>query len=177
MINNNNLYEIGRVKKVHSVHGEINIELINDTIDISDDIQFIFLEIDGGLVPFSVISYDLRIRSIIFDLQEIQSKEKAQSYVDSLVFIDKEDIIAGDISEPDPMLQYTGFILCDTKRGVLGRIENLIEYPDNPVFEIIIDDIQVLIPAKKDIIQSVDYEKNTLLMNIPEGLIDLYLEP
>ncbi|MEA3444125.1 MAG: hypothetical protein U9R19_05295 [Bacteroidota bacterium] len=176
MIDINNFEEIGIIRKVYGVHGDINIEIQNKQISFKDNIEFLFIEIDGGLVPFSVIDIEIRNSAAIAEFGEIKSKNEAEKYVGLKIFISKKDINFVDKANNTSMAIYIGYMISDIKHGNLAIINNLIEYPNNPQFEIIIDDIAVMIPATIDLIETIDNENKIIKMNLPEGLIDIYLE-
>lgn len=175
-IGKNDFTEIGKVRKAFGVNGAISIDLVNDKQSIADEAEFLFLEIDGGLVPFSINEFELRGNSIVVELNEIASKEQAGNFTGCIVFFSNEDISHAGGAEEHPMQSFVGYQISDKQKGLLSEISDLIEYPNNPVFEIIINGISVMIPAREELMESVDHESKVLYLNLPEGLIDIYLE-
>ncbi|MFA5816417.1 MAG: hypothetical protein WC865_12430, partial [Bacteroidales bacterium] len=47
-------FEAGRVVKVHGVNGKLVIRMNRPVGDVLDFPEWLFIRIDGGLVPFSV---------------------------------------------------------------------------------------------------------------------------
>ena len=51
----------------------------------------------------------------------------------------------------------------------------MIEYPAQPLFQIVKNGVEVLVPVIDEVIQKVDREQKILYISAPKGLIDLYL--
>ena len=64
----------------------------------------------------------------------------------------------------------------EQQRGSLGEIQAVIEIQNNPLIELLINEKEVLIPLQEDFIVHIDWKKRELTMQLPEGLIELYLE-
>lgn len=82
------------------------------------------------------------------------------------------------LSEKDALLSdnsLEGFILEDTRSDFKGKIESITETAGQVLAFLLINDQDVIIPLNPDLIRSVDRKKKTLRMEIPEGLLDIYL--
>jgi len=51
----------------------------------------------------------------------------------------------------------------------------VLEYPNQALFQVFRDGKEILIPIQDEIITAVNREKKQILIDAPEGLIDLYL--
>ena len=58
---------------------------------------------------------------------------------------------------------------------IIGILEQVIEYPAQPLFQIMKNGVEVLIPVIDEVIDKVDRENKTIYINAPNGLIELYL--
>jgi 16S rRNA processing protein RimM len=67
------------------------------------------------------------------------------------------------------------FDVVDHQKGDIGKIVNILDYPNNPIMEIEHDHKQILVPIKDEIIVKVDRDQKKMFIHAPEGLIDLYL--
>jgi len=68
------------------------------------------------------------------------------------------------------------FLLIDTDFGEIGKIKQILEYPNQALFQTFYGDKEVLIPINDRSIQKVDREKKEIHLNLPEGLLDIYIE-
>ncbi len=65
----------------------------------------------------------------------------------------------------------------DQNYGDLGPISAVLEYPNQAVLQVFVDQKEVLIPISNEIIINVDREANKMTVKAPEGLLDVYLKP
>ncbi|MBE0652901.1 MAG: 16S rRNA processing protein RimM, partial [Bacteroidales bacterium] len=68
------------------------------------------------------------------------------------------------------------FVLIDESFGEIGKIAQILEYPNQALFQIFYKEKEVLIPINDRFIVSVDREKKEIKMNLPDGLIQVYTE-
>ena len=69
-----------------------------------------------------------------------------------------------------------GFDIEDQNRGNIGTIADIVESNTNPIFKIDHPNgEEVLLPVADEFIVNVDKENQKIIVNCPEGLIDLYL--
>ncbi len=68
-----------------------------------------------------------------------------------------------------------GFSIHDTEKGRIGIITSINDRSAQPLFVIDADGKEVLIPMIDEFIQKVDRTKKEIILQIPQGLIDLYL--
>jgi len=69
-----------------------------------------------------------------------------------------------------------GFKVIDDVHGEIGEITNILEMPQQLIFEIHKVKKEILIPANENIIYKIDSNKKIVFINTPEGLIDIYLD-
>ena len=72
--------------------------------------------------------------------------------------------------------EITGFSIVDENHGNIGQIQQVLEYPNQAVFQVFSNEKEVLIPISNEIIKLVDREKKQIKIKAPEGLIEIYLE-
>ena len=68
-----------------------------------------------------------------------------------------------------------GFKAEDQRLGDIGVIAGINDTSSQALFEIKKGDIEILVPMIDDFIIKVDRENKTIVLNTPEGLVDLYL--
>lgn len=70
-----------------------------------------------------------------------------------------------------------GFIAVDETLGELGEIIEVNEYPQQFVATVNYQNKEILFPLNEDFIVEIDDEENILTLDLPEGLLDIYLNP
>jgi 16S rRNA processing protein RimM len=175
MIEKEKCRHIGVVSKAHGVEGEVNIKLLNNVE--ADDVnpEFFFLELDGALVPFYVMSIrDRGDGSLLVGFEDVDNEPAARRLLDVKVWIDDADY--APLMAEDGMVHSTmliGFKVEDTLHGVLGVIVELRDPERNPLFVIEGAAGEILIPVADEFMTGLDADKKVLYITTPDGLIDL----
>ena len=71
--------------------------------------------------------------------------------------------------------EVVGFRVIDEEKGDIGTLQQVIDYPAQPLFQIMKNGVEILVPVIDQVIRRVDREQKTLYIAAPNGLIDLYL--
>lgn len=174
MIEEKNLFEIGKILKPHGVKGEVTV-LFNKPEFADSESNYYFLFLDGMYVPFYVESFlfnsDVTAR---VKLQRVDSIEKASTYSNVLVFLPKELVIESEQEETfdSEWDQFIGYTVFDEDSSSIGIIREVDSSTINVLFVIDRGDEEILIPATTDFIVEIDSKKKQLYMKLPEGLLD-----
>lgn len=168
-------FYIGYITKTKGLKGEVQVYFEYD--ELADlKLDSVFAEINGKLVPFFIASYKLQNNQTgNFYFDDIDSIEKAEALVRKKLYLpnsskpqrDEDEFLITDLK---------GFIAHDEKAGELGEIIEIHEYPQQFVAVVPYKNKEVLFPLNDDLIVEIDDENGILYVNLPEGLIDLYLE-
>ncbi|RZJ63135.1 MAG: 16S rRNA processing protein RimM, partial [Flavobacterium sp.] len=69
-----------------------------------------------------------------------------------------------------------GFDVEDKRLGIVGKIVSVNDIAAQPLFEVLKDNvIEILIPMIDHFIVKVDRKNKVIKMDLPEGLIEMYL--
>ena len=169
--------EVGYIQKPHGIKGEVIFMFNRDFEETFEEIDFLFIEVDGGLVPFFIADDGFRFRndeSAICKFDDVNSQEKAKELVGCKVFVTNEEVIESDHLEVNSVL--IGMKAIDLKFGEIGIISRVDDYSGNLVITVDYLRSEVLIPLSDEIITSVNEEKREIHLDCPNGLIDIYLE-
>ena len=69
-----------------------------------------------------------------------------------------------------------GFTAIDENEGELGKITAINEYPQQLIATVNYKSCEVLFPLNEEIIKGIDVVTGTLFIDLPEGLLDIYLD-
>ena len=70
-----------------------------------------------------------------------------------------------------------GFEVFDEQFGLVGIASDVFDRPMQPVLRVMRDKTEILLPLPQGAVQKVDRAKKQLHLRVPEGLIELYLQP
>lgn len=172
-MNKIHLTEVGKVLRSHGVNGEVQV-LWDDSFDpIGKKIESVFLLIEGIPIPFGVISIRSKGESSsIVKLVEMETAEMATEFVGTPILVPKSK---HTIQEQELYLDdLIGYTIISTLGTQLGIIRDLQDFSGNTLF--IVEDSagqELLIPAVPELIDDLNEETHTLVMQIPKGLTDL----
>ena len=172
MIKKEDVFKIGQFAKPHGIKGEITLLTTSDVFDDSDD-PFIVCEFEGILVPFFIEEYRYKSDSaILVKLENIDSELQAREFSNLEVYYPL-DAAVGDLVGDMTWDSFVGYVVTDTKLGVLGPITMVDESTINVLLQVNYKGNEILIPAAEELILGVDHDKKLLEVALPDGLLDL----
>lgn len=141
-----------------------------------EDMESVFIEIKGELVPYFIEEINIQKQSrAIVQLEEVDSMEKAQALVGSALYLPLDSL---EELEEDQFYYHEiqGFQVIDQNLGPLGIIREVYSVATQNLIALDHKGVEVLIPIVDTIVLKADRENNVVLVNLPEGLIDVYTE-
>jgi 16S rRNA processing protein RimM len=171
----NQFVEIGTIQRTHGINGELQIQW-SDNINLSNEFpESVFIEIDGIPIPFFIASMRAKgVDKALIKFDDVDDIESASDLENLRLFLPEEDI-----EENQDLLfkDLIGYTIVSDQKQIIGTITDYQEYQSNSVFTVIhASKVELLIPATDELIVEINEETKTLVMQIPEGLLDLYLE-
>jgi 16S rRNA processing protein RimM len=105
-------------------------------------------------------------------LQDIDSPEAAQELVNHDVFISKADLPQLPDKEFYPH-EIVGYTIYNQDKVEIGKVKDILQKPEQPLFQVLHQGKELLIPLAMELILEISKEKRTITIDLPEGLIDL----
>lgn len=176
-INKDDCVEVGYIQKSHGLKGEVVLVFDNEFEETIEEVDFLFVEIDGGLVPFFITEEGIRFRaddSAICGFELVDTQIKAKEMIGSKVYVFSHEIIESENPEVESTL--IGLRVYDAKFGEIGLVSRVDDFSGNLVITVNHLRAEVMIPLSDAIITSIDDEKREMFLNCPNGLIEIYLE-
>ncbi|HKK60857.1 MAG TPA: ribosome maturation factor RimM [Salinivirga sp.] len=160
----------GTITKTHGVDGKVVISTDND-LETKDFREPIFINIDGLLVPFFVVTIDTKGRNqYILTLELVEDVDEASTLIGLDVYLSAADDV---FSESIEMSQLDGLNVIDQQKGEIGRIKRIDEVAGNYLLVIDNGNDEVLIPFSEDFIVEILPEEHYILLQLPDGLLEL----
>lgn len=168
-------YELGYVTRTHGLNGEVQVFLDVDDPEIYLDLESVFLEIKGQLVPYFVEDMALHKSGAIMKFEEVDTVEAAEKLKGLPIFLPLSEL--PELEEGQFYFHdIIGFTVVDAEKGALGTVREVLT---SSVQDLLLMDYQgaeVLIPIVDSIVVGVDHEAKQVNTQLPEGLLELYLE-
>ncbi|MCJ0741521.1 ribosome maturation factor RimM [Pedobacter montanisoli] len=171
----NEAFYIGYITKTKGLKGEAQIFFEFENYD-ELDLEVLFLEINSKLVPFFVDQHKLYPNNTgLFLFEGIDNIDKVKDLVKKRVYLPLNKMPARDEDE----FYYTdlvNYMAVDESLGELGEIIAVNEYPQQFVATVVYQEKEVLFPLNEDFIVEIDEQEKILHLDLPEGLLDIYLQ-
>lgn len=168
-------FYLGKIVKKHSFKGEVVIKLDTDEPELYRNMESVFVDLGGNLVPFFIEKSSLSKRTMLrVKFEDLNTEEEADSIMKSGIYL-PIDLLPKLEGDKFYFHEVIGFKIVDVNFGEVGTLVNINDSAAQPLFEIERGDQEVFIPMIDDFIKKVDRENNQIQVETPEGLIDLYL--
>jgi 16S rRNA processing protein RimM len=137
------------------------------------DLDSAFVEVKGTLVPYFFHIDNINGNKAVATFEEVTPEEVgALAGHDLYLPLERLPKLTGNKFY---FHEVKGFRVVDEEQGDIGTIVDVIEYPAQPIFQIMNGDVEILIPIIDPVIKKVDREGKTIYIVAPNGLIDLYM--
>ncbi len=170
-------FYLGKIVKKYSFKGELLAKLDTDEPDLYDNIDSIFIDLRGNLVPFFIESSQLHKSDLLrLKFEDVDTEADADALLKTELYLPLEFLpkLEGDKFYFHEVI---GFTVKDKKYGVVGVIKSINDSTAQALFIIDRDGTEILIPMNDEFIEKIDRANKTVFVNTPEGLIDLYINP
>ena len=168
-------FYLGKIAKKFSFKGEVLIYLDTDEPELYEDMESIFVEFNKNLIPFFIENSSLHKNDFLrVKFEDVDNEEQA------------EEIINCEVYLPISMLpklegnkfyfhEVIGFEIEDKRLGVFGKIVSINDSSAQPLFEVVNGSVEILVPMIDQFLVKIDRENKKVIMDLPEGLVEMYL--
>ncbi|MFR9649714.1 MAG: 16S rRNA processing protein RimM [Rikenellaceae bacterium] len=163
---------VAKVGRLYGSKGELSLNLNSNFPREFSLATPLFVVLDGLTVPLYCEEFVRRgVNGANVQFADIDSERRAIELVGSDLYMQQGEQDFAEQSQIVDMDSLIGFtVRVESMEGELTAY-----YPSemNPLFEVLIDGREVLIPAQEEFIESVDIEGREISFNLPEGLMEL----
>jgi 16S rRNA processing protein RimM len=168
-------FYLGKIAKKFSFKGEVLIYLDTDEPELYENMESVFVDFNKNLVPFFIENSNLHKNDFLrTQFEDMYNEEEA------------DRIIGCDVYLPLSMLpklegnkfyfhEVIGFEIEDQRLGVFGKIVSINDTSAQPLFEVINGNVEILVPMIDQFLVQIDRENKKVIMDLPEGLVEMYL--
>ncbi len=173
-MNREDYYELGYIAKPVGLNGELAVILDVDEIEDYADLESVFIEINGDLIPYLVKEVKFKGNKTSFILEDINSIEKAEKLRGRKLYLPVEELPDLD-ADSYYLHELIGYQVFDYKKGYIGEVKLIYNLPTQDLLAVDVQGTEVMIPTHEDIMIEVKKEEKKIDVQLPEGLLEIYL--
>ncbi|MDR0660483.1 MAG: ribosome maturation factor RimM [Prevotellaceae bacterium] len=169
------LRQIGDVLKTFGTNGELIVKIREDIPQtILKNREPVFIYMDGLSVPFYMKAVEPKgVNKLVVVFEDMETETLATELIGKQVYMVSKKSDIQPNGEFDVLI---GFVAIDERHGELGMVKEIMDIPGNPCLVVNKQEQEVIIPLNEDLIISIDTQKQQIHLDIPDGLLDLFLE-
>jgi len=169
-------FYLGKIVKKYSFKGELLAKLDTDQPDIYENLDAIFIEVNGTLIPFFIQKSQLHKSDLLrLKFDDVTNEADADALMKCDLYLPL-DLLPKLDGKKFYFHEIIGYQFNDENFGSVGTVKGVNDSTSQALFEVDREGIEILIPMNDDFIISLDREAKTITVNTPPGLIELYLE-
>ena len=172
-------FYLGKIAKKFSFKGEVIIYLDTDEPELYENMESVFVEIGKTLVPFFIEHSSLHKNDFLrVRFEDVNDEAEAEAILNYPVYLPLSMLpkLSGNKFYFHEVI---GFEVEDQRLGVVGIIQSINDSSAQPLFEVLKSDAfsekEILIPMIDQFLVKIDRANKKVVMNLPEGLIEMYL--
>lgn len=167
---------VGKTRKTHGVKGGVKLAIEEKFIEDVLQVEVAFLKMQGKFLPYFIEKFEYT-NNLIVRFEDINSPEEAHPVTSKEFYIRSSDIKQQEtITYREGNLAFgklIGYTIHDKVVGVVGKIVDIHEFPQQEMAEVDVQGKEVFIPLNEQLILSSDDHQQIVQMQLPEGLLDL----
>lgn len=165
---------LGKVAKKFSFKGEVLVWLDTDEPELYENLESVFVELNNHLVPFFIERSSLHKNDFIrVKFEDISSEEEADEILNCPVYLPLRMLPKLE-GNKFYFHEVIGFQIEDKRLGIIGTIQSVNDSSAQPLFEVLNGAKEMLIPMIDLFLVKVDRKNKKILMDLPDGLVEMY---
>ena len=165
---------LGNIVKLHGNKGEVIIHLDVDSPKNYNQMESVFIELNEELVPFFIESIQIKEQKAVVKFEDVNTPEEAEDLAGNDLYLPLSELppLQGNSFYFHEIINY---MVVDKTYGNIGILIKIFDLPGQPVASVRYEGQELLMPLTDPFISRVDRQNNTLEVDLPEGLVELYL--
>lgn len=166
-------FNIGKFVTTFGLKGELVLKHTLGKKTSLKGLKALFIEEKKeSFIPWFIESTKIKTEEELYiKLEGISTREKAIALAQKQVWIPEIDF--KKYSSKSSPISFLGYEIVENE-NVLGQILEVIEQPHQVLCRIDLNGKEALIPLHEDSIVKIDKKKKQILVDLPEGLLEIY---
>jgi 16S rRNA processing protein RimM len=165
---------VGRIGRPHGVHGELTVEVRTDSPDERFAAGSVLATEPAERGPLTVSGQHWHSGRLLLSFEGVADREAAEELRGTLLVVDSAELPELDDPEEFYDHQLIGLRAELPDGTVLGTVEEVVHGPAEDLFAVRRPDgSELLVPFVSEIVPAVELPTGRVLVDPPEGLLDL----
>ena len=165
------MLQVGVITQTHGVRGEVKVFPTTDDVNRFKKLKQVILDTGKETMPLEIQSVKFFKQFLILKFKGIDNINDIEKYKRCSLYVTREHAVA--LEEDEYFIaDMIGMEVCTEDGNIFGTLTDVIETGANDVY--VIENAEhgeVLVPAIKECIRSVDIEKGQMMIHLMDGLI------
>ena len=167
------LISIARIARPQGVRGEVIADILTDFPDRFDDLDEVTLLRDGKVLgSLALEQYRFHKGRVLLKFAGYDDADRAEELRGASLVITPDELVELDDDEYY-VFDLEGCEVVTVDGQPLGVVTKVDDYGAAPLLSVKTEKKEVLIPLTRDICPDVDVDNKKIVVNPPEGLLDL----
>ena len=168
-------FYLGKIAKKFSFKGEVLAYLDTDEPELYENMESVFVDINNNLIPFFIETSSLHKNDFLrIKFEDVSTEAEADELMNCPIYLPLKMLPKLE-GNKFYFHEVIGFNVEDKRLGIVGRIVSINDSTAQPLFEVLKGETEILIPMIDHFLVKIDRENKTVVMDLPEGLIEMYL--
>lgn len=168
-------FYLGKIAKKFSFKGEVLAYLDTDEPELYENLESVFVEYDKHLVPFFIESSSIHKNDFLrIRFEDVKNEEEADALLGHAIYLPLK-MLPKLTGNKFYFHEVIGFEIEDKRLGIFGKIHAVNDSTAQPLFEVLNGEVEMLIPMIDHFLVKIDRANKKVIMDLPEGLIEMYL--
>lgn len=165
------MLQVGVITQTHGVRGEVKVFPTTDDVNRFKKLKQVILDTGKETMPLEIQSVKFFKQFVILKFKGIDNINDIEKYKRCSLYVTREHAVA--LEEDEYFIaDMIGMEVCTEDGNIFGTLKDVIETGANDVYVIEnAENGEVLVPAIKECIRSVDIEKGQMMIHLMDGLI------
>jgi 16S rRNA processing protein RimM len=162
---------IGQIINTHGIKGQVKVYPLTDDVKRFKELKNVYIEKNNAITEHKVESTIISNGFAILKIDGINDLTSAEAYKNCYLKINRDDAVKlpkGSYFISDII----GLEVKTVEDDTLGVIKDVFQTGSNDVYVVDYNGKELLIPAIKDVVKSIDIQNGTVTVKLLEGMID-----
>ncbi|MBR6033309.1 MAG: ribosome maturation factor RimM [Clostridia bacterium] len=163
-------FEIGQIVNTYGIKGFVKVVPFTDDIKRFENLKTIYIDFKGNLILMTIDEVSYSKTNVLLKFKEAPDINMVEKYKGCYLKIKRAEAVK--LPENSYFIADLIGIEVQTEDGrVLGNVDDIFKTGSNDVY-VVKDDLgkQILLPAIKEVIKTIDIENKKMIVNLIKGL-------